>query len=62
MTAVSVWDRIAWALLSVAIVLGAEAINEGVREHDVVLGLIIGAVALGVVGLWYLVRWYEARR
>jgi hypothetical protein len=55
------WDRAAWGLLMVAIVIGANAINEA-REHEFASAAIFAVVALGFVGLWRLLRWYEARR
>lgn len=44
----------------VAVVLGASAINE-VRQGEILSGLVILAVALGVAGLWHLVRRYADR-
>jgi len=55
------WDRTAWAVVTVAIAIGANAINEA-REHEFASAAIFAVVALGLVGLWRLLRWYEARR
>jgi hypothetical protein len=55
------WDRAAWALLIAAIAIGANAINEA-REHELATAAICAVAALGLVGLWRLVRRYQARR
>jgi len=44
-----------------AVAIGADAINEA-REHELGTAAILALVALGLVGLWRLVRWFEARR
>lgn len=55
------WDRAAWALVMAAIAVGANAINEA-RDHELATAAIFAVVALGLVGLWRLLRWYQARR
>jgi len=55
------WDRAAWALVTGAIVIGANAINEA-REHEFASAAMFAVVALGLAGVWRLLRWYEARR
>ena len=54
------WDRAAYALVASAIVIGANAINEA-REHELVTGGLFALVALTLLGLWRLLRWYENR-
>jgi len=55
------WDRAAWALVMAAIAVGANSINEA-REHEFASAAISAVVALGLVGVWRLLRWYQARR
>ena len=55
------WDRGAYSLLMAAAVIGANAINEGVREGNIATGLVLVAVAVALVGGWWLVRWLETR-
>jgi hypothetical protein len=54
------WDDVAWGMLVMAVVIGANAINEA-RLHHLGTGAILAVVAIGFVGLWRLVRWYAAR-
>jgi hypothetical protein len=57
----TLWDRTAWALMMAAVVIGANGLNEA-RQHEFATAAFCGVIALGLVGLWRLLRWYEERR
>jgi len=50
-------ERILWLLLVMSVVVGVDAINEGVRNSEPVTGIVMGAVAVGLFVAWRVLRW-----
>ena len=54
-------ERVEWSLLMASIVVAAEAINEGLRNGDRFVGIVLAAVAAGLVVAWWLARRWNDR-
>jgi hypothetical protein len=54
-------ERVEWALFMSGIVIAAEAINEGWRNGDVLVGIALAAVAAGLIVAWWIARRWNDR-
>ncbi|HEV7556891.1 MAG TPA: hypothetical protein VGO00_15600 [Kofleriaceae bacterium] len=54
-------ERVEHTLLIASLLIAAEAINEGVRNGDRFVGIVLASVAVGVVVVWWLARRWNDR-